>query len=75
MLRTSLLLLFLLFSSIYGDEGSSTLVPESNAAGNENLLIFAFLLVLAGAVLVVYLVVKSEIHYIPERYSPSTSKI
>eukprot|EP00026_Physarum_polycephalum_P000532 Phypoly_transcript_00533.p1 GENE.Phypoly_transcript_00533~~Phypoly_transcript_00533.p1 ORF type:complete len:579 (+),score=54.52 Phypoly_transcript_00533:2748-4484(+) len=65
-LRT-ILLLFLLFSPIKCDDGSSSspALPEGNE-GNENLLIFAFLLVLAGAVLVIYLVVKSEIHYIPE---------
>ena len=69
-MRFSLLLLFLLFSSIYCDSSSSasSLSVAEEEQGNENLLIFAFLLILGGAVLVIYLVVKSEVHYLPERY-------
>lgn len=45
--------------------------PKNNkviSVAKENMLIFAFLGVLSGAVLVIYIVVKTEFHYLPERY-------
>ena len=40
---------------------------------SENVLIFAFLVVLGGAVLIVYIVAKTEFHYLPERYVLKTT--
>lgn len=40
--------------------------PKALIVEKENLLIFAFLGVLSGAMMIVYIVVKTEFHYLPE---------
>lgn len=47
---------------------SAETTTSSETPTNENLLIFAFIVVLSGAVMVVYVVVRAEFHYLPERW-------